>query len=222
MPGSSAPLDGIARRYLQLLLNAERSEAIDLIMHASEEFPLETVYIQVLQASQYEIGRLWETAEISVAQEHYCTAVTQVVMSLLFPRISETPKHGRTFLGTCLESELHEVGMRMVCDIFELRGWKSVYLGAANPVAGILQMARDRAPDAIGISISRDENIPAVRHLIEELRAAEVRRVPILAGGAPFNAHPELWREVGADGCAGNAVEAVILAEMLCDAGNST
>jgi methanogenic corrinoid protein MtbC1 len=136
-------------------------------------------------------------------------------MAKLFPRVAETPKHGRRFLGTCVEGELHEVGIRMVCDVFELRGWRSVYLGSANPIATILQTAGDQRPDAIGISIARDANLAAVTHLIKQLRARMPRPAPILVGGRPFNAQPDLWRQVESDGSAANATEAVALAEKL-------
>src|SRR3954471_6414355 len=135
----SARLGELAVQYLELILAAERTAAIDLVMRAADEFPLEAIYLHLLQESQYEVGRLWETGAISIAQEHYSTAVTQLVMAKLYPRISETPKHGRTFMGIAVEGELHQVGIRMVCDVFELRGWKTVYLAGASGTAEVLE-----------------------------------------------------------------------------------
>ena len=45
------------------------------------------VYLLVFQPCQREVGRLWEAGRITVAQEHYCTAATQVIMSQLAPRL---------------------------------------------------------------------------------------------------------------------------------------
>jgi methanogenic corrinoid protein MtbC1 len=218
----SAPLEKVAVQYLQRILAADRSAAIDLVMKAADEFPLEAVYIRLLQESQYEVGRLWERGAISIAQEHYSTAVTQLIMAKLYPRVSETPKHGRTFMGTTVEGELHQVGIRMVCDIFELRGWKTIYLAGASGTSEVLETARDSQPDVIGISIAREAQLPALSDLIRNLRTNLSRRIPILVGGLPFIAYPERWREASADGTAPDAVEAVGLSERLCLTGSST
>ncbi|HEV7425930.1 MAG TPA: cobalamin-dependent protein [Thermoanaerobaculia bacterium] len=218
----AARLEEMAVQYLKLILAAERSAAIDLVMGAADKFPLEAVYIHLLQAAQYEVGRLWETGGISIAQEHYSTAVTQLVMARLYPRISETPKHGHTFLGTSVEGELHQVGLRMVCDVFELRGWKTIFLAGAGGMSEVLETARDSQPDVIGISIARETHLPALSELIRNLRANLPRPVPILVGGLPFIPYPDRWREVFADGTAPDAVEAVGISERLYLAGSST
>src|SRR4051794_27543001 len=190
----SARLEELAVQYLELILAAERTAAIDLVMRAADEFPLEAIYIHLLQESQYEVGRLWETGVISIAQEHYSTAVTQLVMAKLYPRISETPKQGRTFMGTTIEGELHQVGIRMVCDIFELRGWNTIYLAGEGGTREVLETARSRQPDVIGISIAREAEFPAVSELIRNLRMHLLRPIPILVGGLPFTDRPDRWR----------------------------
>ena len=42
------------------------------------------IYRDVFQDALYEIGTLWETNQISVAEEHMGTAITQYVMSNLW------------------------------------------------------------------------------------------------------------------------------------------
>jgi methanogenic corrinoid protein MtbC1 len=220
-PISSKLLD-LSRQYVELLRNAERRAAIDLVLHAADEYPVEHIYTGLLQEAQYEIGRLWEADDFSVAQEHYSTAVTQLIMSLLYPRVAATPKTGGSFIGVCVEGELHEIGMRMVCDFFELRGWRSFYLGSSMPPADLLRFIEQNRADVIGISAIYDGNVESVRRLIPQLRAVG-RDVQILAGGRPFLLQPALWRELGADGTAPNAAEAVGVAEgLLRSMGSST
>jgi MerR family transcriptional regulator, light-induced transcriptional regulator len=213
----------VSRQYVELLRNADRREAIDLVLRIADEHPVEDIYTRLLQEAQYEIGRLWEANEISVAQEHYSTAVTQLIMSLLYPRIAATPKTRGTFAGVCAEGELHEIGMRMVCDLFELRGWKTFYLGASMPPGDLLRFIDERRPDVIGISAIYDLNVGSVRQVIPRLRRNAPRNMRILTGGRPFLIQPALWRDVGADGTAGTADESVDVAErLLASAGSST
>ena len=218
----SSELLAVAREYVDLLRDADRRAAIDLVLRAAAKHPVEQIYTGVLQEAQYEVGRLWEANEISVAQEHYSTAVTQLVMSLLYPRISETPKTRGTFAGVCVEGELHEVGIRMVCDLFELRGWQSFYLGSSMPSTEVLHFLEEKRPDVIGISAIYEANVESARQLIARLRAVIASSVRILAGGRPFVRYPELWREIGADGSAADAAGSVETAEKLTSIGSST
>src|SRR6185369_5232827 len=75
-------LDGLARQYLQTLLRAERHEATRLVLDAVKAgVGVGDIYLQVFQRCQREVGRLWQLKRITVAQEHYCTAATQLAMS---------------------------------------------------------------------------------------------------------------------------------------------
>ena len=49
---------------------------------------------------QHEIGRLWQINHISVAHEHYCTSVTQMIMSELYPYATGLPR-GKTWEASC-------------------------------------------------------------------------------------------------------------------------
>lgn len=211
----------LASRYLNLLLRAERSAAVDLILRAADDLPLEDLYTGVLQEAQYELGRLWERNEVTVAQEHYCTAVTQLVLSLLYPRVTATPKTDPTFVGVCAEGELHEVGTRMVCDVFELRGWRSFYLGSSLTSRELIDFVSSHRADVIGISASRDERVEGVQAVIRQLRDTNPR-LRILVGGRSFAAEPELWRRVGAHGTARDAGTAVDAAHRLLLVGSDT
>jgi methanogenic corrinoid protein MtbC1 len=219
----ASELLAVSREYVDLLRNAERRAAIDLVLRAADEHPVQHIYTGLLQEAQYEVGRLWEANEISVAQEHYSTAVTQLIMSLLYPRICETPKTRGAFIGVCVEGELHEVGIRMVCDLFELRGWQSFYLGSSMPPAELLRFIEQKRPDVIGISAIYDGNVESARQIIAQLRSIRASGVTILAGGRPFLLQPELWREIGADGTAADAAASVEVAEsLLASTGSST
>ena len=82
--------------------------------------PARDIYLQVFQPAQREVGRLGQTNRISVALEHYVTAATQPIMSQLYPRIFSPEKTGRRLIATCVGGELHEIGVRMVADFFEM------------------------------------------------------------------------------------------------------
>jgi methanogenic corrinoid protein MtbC1 len=216
-------LSKLAREYLDLLLRGERNAAVKLILDVVEGgVSVREIYLQVFQPAQHEIGRLWETDSISVAQEHYCTAATQLVMSQLYSYVFSSEKIGRILVAACVGGELHEIGIRMVADFFEREGWDTHYLGANTPVQGIVQMIETAKADILALSSTIPFNITALRELIAEVKASDYgESIPVMVGGRPFNLIPELWKKVGADGYAPDALAALGTAERLL-AANTT
>jgi len=213
----AAPHADLARQYLRLLLGAERHAAGRLILEAVDSgVPLKDVYLHVFQASQREIGRLWQMNQLSVAQEHYCTAATQLIMAQLYPRIFRTEKSGRRLVATSIAGELHEIGARIISDFFEMEGWDTYYLGANSPTPAVLQALADRKADVLAVSATMTFHVRAVAELIGAVRASEnLGGVKVVVGGYPFNVEPELWERVGADAYAADASGAVAAAERL-------
>ena len=205
------PLSTLAKEYQDALLNRRRDKAIQMVLDAVEAgTDIRDIYEYVFQVSQWEIGRLWQQNRVSVAQEHYCTAVTQLVMSRLYPYIFNREKNGLVFVGTSVGDELHELGIRMIADFFELAGWDTVFLGASTPVDSLVDTAAAEGSHVVGISVTITYHIGKAQEIIKALRARlELKGVKILVGGYPFNLDAELWRKVGADGTAASAREAI-------------
>jgi methanogenic corrinoid protein MtbC1 len=216
----------LAQNYLSLLLRAERHAAARLVLDSVDDgVSPKDIYLHVFQRTQREIGRLWQMNKISVAHEHYCTASTQFIMSQLYPRIFRTERVGRTMVATSVAGELHELGVRMVADFFEMEGWDTYYLGANAPAASIVQAVIERKAELLGISASMTFHLRAVENLITLARKTEGwGDTKIMVGGYPFQLEPNLWRQVGADLYAGDAQQAINLVEQFYagDMRNST
>ncbi|MBN2222193.1 MAG: cobalamin-dependent protein [Vallitaleaceae bacterium] len=204
-------------QYVQFLLEGKRQLASNLIHELLEKkIDIEQIYIQIFQESQYTIGKLWQDHVISVAQEHYCTATTQLIMGQLYPLIFNTPKNDYTFVGSSIGGELHELGIRMVSDFFELHGWNTYYLGANTPAKGILETVLDKKADVVGLSTTMGYHLSDLVEVIQLIRNdPRCRQVKILVGGYPFLIDPMLWKKVHADGTASNAIKAIELAHQL-------
>jgi methanogenic corrinoid protein MtbC1 len=211
------PLRPLARMYLETLLRGDRHVASNLVLESVERgADLHDVYLSVLQDVQHEVGRLWMTNRISVAKEHFCTAVTQNVIARLYPRIMGVPKTGQRIVVACAGGERHELGARMVADFFELDGWDAMYLGADTPASAVADAVREHAPHALGISANMTFNLASVREVIVAARAADKSgQMKALVGGYQFNANPGLWQKTGADAWARDGREAVAAAKSL-------
>ncbi len=207
-------LSPLARDYMHELLGGYRQAAARLVFDAAQRGEdVRELYLQVFQPALREVGRLWQTKKISVAQEHFCSAATQVVMSQLLPREFAEERQGHGVVVACVRGDLHDVGARMVADFFEMAGWDAYFCGANTPHAAVVQSVIERAADVLAISTTMGYHLHAVQELIGVVRAdPRCARLRIMVGGHPFTVDPALWRTVGAEGTASDADAAVKLA----------
>lgn len=211
------PLDELARTYFDLVLAGRRHEAMDAILASAEAgVSIRDLYLQVFQPVQREVGRLWQLGDISVAQEHFCTAVTQFTLARLYPYIFAHQRTDKVLVATCVSDDLHEIGIRMIADFFEMEGWETHYLGANMPSESVIDLVAARKADVLAISATITTHVDKVRELIAQLRAREgLAHVQVIVGGYPFNVDPDLWRTVGADATAKDGAEIQALAAVL-------
>lgn len=201
-PNTADHLTSLGRSYLSALIAGDRDRACAVVLSAVEQdgLRIEDVYHHVLAAAQRELGRLWEEGKLSVAEEHLATATTQLVMSRLYARVPRRPEPKGVLVATCVEGDLHELGLRMVTDLFELSGWETHYLGANTPVAGLLELLALRNADALAVSAVMPEYLPSVRALVGSVKERrELAGVRVLVGGRAFDKDPEMAEWVGAD-----------------------
>ena len=216
-----SPLFDLAQQYLDALLKADRQAAANMIMNAVDRgIEIKDIYLQVLQRSQYEIGRLWHRNHITVGQEHYCSAATQLIISQLYPYIFSSERIGRKLVLACVNGELHEIGARIVADFFELEGWDTYYLGANTPRASILSALHTNHAHVLGVSVTMPFHRTGLRELISYIRGhPEANGVKILVGGYALRNSENSWRKLGADGFAPDAEQAVRTANDLLEVG---
>lgn len=210
----------LAHEYLLRLLARDRHGAVQLVLdRAGAGTPVKEIYLDVLQKVQRELGELWQTNQITVAQEHYCTAATQLVMSQLYPHVFAKTRTGQRIVVACVGGELHDLGARMIADFFEMSGWDSYFLGANTPDNAVLSAIAEHEAKLLAVSATINFNVPAVASLISAVRASDdASDLRVLVGGRPFLLSDALWGAVGADGFASDAAEATVTAARLIGA----
>lgn len=165
--------------FLQAILHGQRQAACNIAAEAARAgHPVVDVYVDVLQESLYEVGRLWEENRITVATEHMATAIVQFVLAHLYPLLPTSPEKGRKAVITGVEGELHQVGANMLADFLEANGWNVRFLGTNMPHAGILTAVEEHQADVVGVSVTMLFNLPKVRRLVGEVRQKLASRAP--------------------------------------------
>jgi methanogenic corrinoid protein MtbC1 len=171
--------------------------AVDDALAAGAGVP--DVYFGVLQPSLYAIGDRWACDELSVADEHFATALAESIMATLSARIRRPPNDGRLAVVTCTPEERHAVGARMVRDLLEADGWEVLDLGAATPAGDLADLVASELPEVVALSTSTAGRIPGVEDALRALRAVRPRPCLVVGGQAWTAAAAEHARAIGAD-----------------------
>lgn len=136
------------------------------------------VAVNALQPALYEVGRLWQTQRIGVAEEHLATSTALHALTAAFVRARARTSNGRSAAFACVEGNLHDLGVRILADAFELAGWQAHALGASTPTRDLVAFVERTAPDLVGLSVALPEHVGSASRAIAELREA-------LGSGAP-------------------------------------
>lgn len=181
-------LPAVAQPYLDAVLAGDRLTAsrVASAFLVSGRSIIE-LYQEMIQPALYRVGDLWEHNLISVAVEHMATAISERIMNERYGDIIAAQRIGRRALIASVEKEMHQVGAKMVSDVFEMHGWDAVYLGANTPLDDLVEMARSQPTDLIGLSLSVCFHLPIMERMIDRIQQ-DLPRIPILIGGQGLKA----------------------------------
>jgi len=179
-------IDPDNRDFLRSLLAGNRGECSQIIHdHLNNQLSVTDVYEKVIRNSLYEIGELWELNKISVASEHLASAIVESILNELYLTIMHNDKSNKKVVVACVENEFHQIGIKMVSDVFEINGWNSFFLGANTPTIDLISFVEFIKPYMLAISLSIYSNIPILERMIQKIRD-DMPELPILVGGQAF------------------------------------
>jgi len=152
-----------------------------------------------------EVGRMWRSGQLSVAEEHLATALVFRSFSRQAATVPCPPLGAPRLLLSCLAGEFHELGVRIVSEVARAAGWQAEVLGANTPREAAIRFIALHRPDAVGLSLSLAAHLPECARTVEEIRKV-APRAKVLVGGFAFRYDDSLAALAGADACFGDAV----------------
>jgi MerR family transcriptional regulator, light-induced transcriptional regulator len=159
------------------------SEFVKTIL--DEDIDIKLLYDEFLKKSLYNIGVLWETGKITVATEHLASAIVETILSEVYFKIITQNKINKTAVLACTENEFHQIGIKMVSDIFEKNGWHVHFLGANTTTEELISFMASIHADILAISLSIPFNLPTLEKMLIKIRT-QFPELHILIGGQAF------------------------------------
>ncbi len=169
-------------------LDATYNDALSL-------YPVEMVTKHLILPLLKTLGMRWETAEGSIAEEHFFGAYLRNKLGARFHH-HPTSLGGPTIVAACLPGEQHEIGLMLFCLSALTHGYRIVYLGADTPLEEAVLPVERSESQAVLFSGSVEtppevfaEQLP---NLVERLP------VPVFIGGATAIRHRDAIVNAGA------------------------
>ena len=177
--------------------------------------------IRSMASAMTEMGEKFERGEAYVPELLLASDALKRAMPVLEEEIKkrnvQREKFGTVIVGT-VKGDVHEVGKDMVAMMLGVAGFDVIDLGADVSTSDFIAAAQSHKADAIAMSSLMSTTMAGQREVIEFLKELGLRdKYKVLVGGGPVK---QAWAdEIGADGYAQDAIEAVKLAKKVL-AGN--
>jgi len=182
---------------------------------------LENVYLSLIAPAARRLGTMWiedtcDFTEVTVGLWRMQQAMYD--LSPEFHTDCETPALGQRRIMLCtIPGSQHTLGILMVAEFFRRSGW----CVGGEPAATREDLVRNASQqwfDVIGISIGSEPQLAFVKEIVSALRdASQNKSVRIMLGG-PVSISADAVRSYGADAVAGDAQQAIQIAEQLATA----
>jgi len=207
-------LEDVIKQYNEAVFDTDRDRALKVVRNAVEQgaTPEDVVFKIVLPAMDIMIKAVAENCDANLAQHFLTARIADTVTAEMIPKFKKAPKVvGRVVIGTA-HGDLHTLGKRIVIGCLKARMINVIDLGVNVPAERFVDEALTHAAPIIAISAlmvhaaTGENGCRKVRRILQERALQE--RIKIIVGGAPFRFNPEMFRIVGADTWAADAVTA--------------
>jgi methanogenic corrinoid protein MtbC1 len=159
---SDRRLAAIGERYLAALCAGDASTAEALVAEAvGAGFEPSAIQVRVIAAAMRRIGEMWAHGELTVADEHLASAISQRALLPLHEPLQIAPPRSRerVVLGA-VEGQAHVLGLRMVADVLEGAGFHVLYLGADVPTSALSAFVAEHVPAIAGLTSTETQDAP--------------------------------------------------------------
>ena len=206
--------EDVLARYLAPLLRGDRKACRSVVEETLQSgIPANSVYLHLIWPVMAEIERLSRLDKITSVQEHLATRINRTIVDQLQNKLPRRPARQKRVAVSCTRDELQELGAQIIADLFESDGWEVRFLGGGLTNDDIFAFANEYAPDVLFIYGTTPKQAPDVRRLIDRIRSVNAwHNMRIIVSGGLFNRAEGLWEEIGADGFAATAADALQVA----------
>jgi 5-methyltetrahydrofolate--homocysteine methyltransferase len=175
---------GIEEKLHRRIVDGDRNGLPGDLDEAMETHPPLEIVNGILLGGMKEVGDLFGSGRMQLPFVLQSAETMKAAVAHLEPHMEKVDgqRKGTIVLAT-VKGDVHDIGKNLVDIILTNNGYNVVNLGIKQPIASILDAAREHKADAIGMSGLLVKSTVVMRENLEELTREKVD-VPVMLGGA--------------------------------------
>ena len=177
----SDPWSAYQRRMLNAVVRFDVNGLDGTYNEALSLYPVEMVTKHLILPLLKTLGTRWETAEGSIAEEHFFGAYLRNKLGARFHH-HPTSLEGPVILAACMPGEQHEIGLMLFCLSALTHGYRIVYLGADTPLEEVIIPVERSESHAVLLSGSVEPKPGVMSDQLPNLVSS--LNVPVFIGGS--------------------------------------
>ncbi|MEQ8425771.1 MAG: B12-binding domain-containing protein, partial [Cyclobacteriaceae bacterium] len=160
------------------MVELEEEQFEKLLSHLIMKFGFEKAITQIIYPFLEKIGILWQTGNITPAQEHFMSNLIRQKIVVAIDSIPFPKKDADKVVLFLPENELHEIGLLFYHYIVRKMGFKTYYLGQHLPYNDLKQVCATHHPkfiiSAVTISQKPHKTVEYFNDLLRDHPASKV------------------------------------------------
>ncbi|MDW7674768.1 MAG: corrinoid protein [Bacillota bacterium] len=200
----------------EALIQGKLNEIKNLAQQALDEgYNPKEIIDKGLIAGMDVVGAKFKKNEVYVPEVLIAAKTMHNALEVVKPHLveDESETKAKILIGT-VKGDLHDIGKNLVVMMLEGAGFEVKDLGVDVSPEKFVEAAKEYKPQVIGMSALLTTTMLTMKETLEEIEEAGLRgNIKIMIGGAPVT--QKFADEIGADGFALNASEAVDVARKL-------
>jgi 5-methyltetrahydrofolate--homocysteine methyltransferase len=192
----------------------DRDHAVELTAAAIAEGTTPQAILDAMTDAMDAVGECFQSNEIFVPEMLVAARAMRESMALLEPVLVKAgiQPEARAVIGT-VRGDMHDIGKNLVAMMWRGANIEVIDLGTNVAAEHFVAAVETHRPNLIGLSALLTTTMPSMGSIVAALRGIDLGGARIIVGGAPVNG--EFAERIGADGYAGDAGAAVVVARRL-------
>jgi MerR family transcriptional regulator, light-induced transcriptional regulator len=177
------PMNVYIDQLVVTMVDLEEEAFENLLAKFTLKFGFEKTVTEIIYPFLEKIGILWQTGNISPAQEHFISNLVRQKIIVAIDALPHPPKTATRALLFLPEHELHEIGLLYHQYITRHNGFRTFYLGQAVPYDNLKQVYETHLPRFLITSLTSYPPPKEMQAFVDRL-ATDFKTSVILATGS--------------------------------------
>ncbi|MEL7565764.1 MAG: corrinoid protein [Dehalobacterium sp.] len=208
--------EALLKKLSDCVVNMEEEEVVTACNeYLATGYPAFDGIMEGLVDGMNRASQLYEDEEYFVTDVLLCSDAMYEGLAILRPHLSATDEKEKLkgVIGV-VEGDTHDIGKNLVKIMLETAGYEMIDLGRDVPLNNFVATAKEENASFICLSTLMTTTMNGMATVVELLKESGIReQVKVVIGGGPIS--QKFSDQIGADGYAHNAVEAVKLVKSL-------